>query len=229
MSEPLAWRPAYSIRPTPRANRPGTWNSQDVEVLDWAGAVVGTYTYNYSMTPPFFAFELGDQWYALYARDYTASRIMKLPSCGDVWGEEPSSHGFCPVEFYVPAEQVTTFGGDRTNKLSGTSDSDPKSFQVPHYDEKNDWTIEPVKFAAFGFSCGCIWGDDSSWKVRFFDLSKLSEGIVVYDERFGYAEMSQHLSLAQSVQVNWPHAKDVRVTLFTAHDYHLDGKRWKEE
>lgn len=42
----------------------------------------------------------------------------------------------------------------------------------------------------FGFVWGCIWGDDSSWKVQWLDLSRVAEGVLTREERFGYVELS---------------------------------------
>jgi hypothetical protein len=37
---------------------------------------------------------------------------------------------------------------------------------------------------------GCIWGDDSSWKVQYLDLSRIQDGLINRDERFGYIELA---------------------------------------
>jgi hypothetical protein len=39
---------------------------------------------------------------ALYSPSYTATRILALPECVDLGGEEPGNYGFCPVELFVP-------------------------------------------------------------------------------------------------------------------------------
>jgi hypothetical protein len=36
-----------------------------------------------------------------------------------------------------------------------------------------------------GFVAGCFWGDDSSWKIQYLDLSRADEGILKRDERLG--------------------------------------------
>lgn len=36
---------------------------------------------------------------------------------------------------------------------------------------------------------GCIWGDDSSWKIQYLDLSGLPERRFLRDDRFGYFEL----------------------------------------
>jgi hypothetical protein len=64
---------------------------------------VGAYSRNYnSLFRTFFHFRRGEKDYALYSPNYSATRIMELPSCKDIGGEELNSYGFCPVEFYVP-------------------------------------------------------------------------------------------------------------------------------
>lgn len=64
---------------------------------------IGTYKRNYSaFYRTFFPFFFNEKWYALYSSDYTATRIMSLPDCKDLGGEEPNAFGFCPVEFFVP-------------------------------------------------------------------------------------------------------------------------------
>ena len=37
---------------------------------------------------------------------------------------------------------------------------------------------------------GCVWGDDSSWKVQYLDLTGIQDGVIRRDERFGYAELA---------------------------------------
>jgi hypothetical protein len=42
----------------------------------------------------------------------------------------------------------------------------------------------------FGFVWGCVWGDDSSWKVQYLDLSDVRNGAIRRDERFGYVQLA---------------------------------------
>ncbi len=134
---------------------------------------VGEYERNYhTLYNTFFAFKQREQWYALYSPDYTCTRIMTLPDCKDIGGEEPHAHGFCPVEFYVP------------------------------WNDGNLLCIDREAAGTFGFISGCHWGDDSSWKIQYLDLSRASEGIIVRDDRFGYIEQMANLSLKQSVDLS---------------------------
>ena len=105
--------------------------------------------------------------YALYSADYTTTRVMCLPSCEDLGGEEPNPEGFCPTEYYVP--------------------------YLPDQGIVGEW----------GFLSGCLWGDDSSWKIRHIDLSRASEGIVVQSEKFGYLPMPSRLSLRECVDLRY--------------------------
>ena len=111
----------------------------------------------------FFPFRWKDNWYALYSREYTCTRIMKLPECEDIGGEEPNGFGFCPVELYVPINPAT------------------------------DSSI------GFGFVAGCVWGDDTSWKIQFLDLRECEKGVIKRDDRFGYLELPDDCSLEAAI------------------------------
>lgn len=143
---------------------PGVWKTARVDILESDGSAlrkIGSYDRNHAgwVETTFAPFEQDGRWYALYAPNYTTTRVMELPSCRDLGGEEPHTHGFCPIDYYVP------------------------------YDH------EAVKSAGdagrFGFVAGCIWGDDTSWKIQYLDLSQVSQGVLVRKETFGYVSMPQ--------------------------------------
>lgn len=128
-------------------------------------ARVGGYERNYrSFFRTFLPFQQGDKALALYSRDYTATRVMELPSCRDIGGEEPASAGFCPVDYYVlPAS-------------------------------RGKWALV----------AGCVWGDDSSWKVQVLDLSRAADGVIVRSEALGYVELPEGMTLAEAAnQEDW--------------------------
>lgn len=52
-----------------------------------------------------------------------------------------------------------------------------------------------------GFVAGCIWGDDSSWKIQYLDLSRIEEGIIRREERFGYIELPGSVRLRDAIHV----------------------------
>lgn len=60
-------------------------------------------------------------------------------------------------------------------------------------------------YTKFGFVSGCVWGDDGSWKVEYVDLSRVSEGIIKQDARFGYLELPHGLPLSRAIEVDWEH------------------------
>lgn len=171
---------------------------------------VYTYTRNYSMYRTFEPFRQlkNGQWhdYALISPQYTRFSVVDLEK-GEIvateaypviteeiherWkkkgfdklceqepvGTEKPGWGFCPVEFYVP--DITEYWEeDEYNKVHPGKDGEP-----PLYPEEymNNFTGQ------YALYTGCIWGDDSGgWKLRYIDLSRISEGIVTSDERFGY-------------------------------------------
>lgn len=159
MEESQARLAEYSAKHTSIATKPGCWDYLNVDIFK-KEEKIGEYQRNYSsMYRTFHPFEQNGKQYALYSKDYTATRVMELPSCKDICGEEEDSCGFCPVDFYVPKEAQ----------------------------------------GQFGFVAGCVWGDDSSWKIEFLDLSKISEGIFKREDRFGYIELPYNQSLKEAI------------------------------
>jgi hypothetical protein len=139
--------------------------------------------HSYGMTT-WFPFSRGTRDLALYSRDYTSTRIMELPSGKDIGGEDPDANGFCPVELYVPEMEVWK---------SQPRKDDPKEKEF--FAESRECDIALV--------AGCIWGDDSSWKIQCFDLSQVESGIIRRDERFGYLELARGASLAETARIIW--------------------------
>jgi hypothetical protein len=199
---------------------PNTWETLKVGVYRSEGEAekqVGEYHRNYSaLFNTFFHCTYGGKDYALYSPDYTVTRIMELPSCRDIGGEEPHSAGFCPVDFFVPRfidrEYATVEGemhryrvnepepeylGSRTQKFYRLDEKTGKQTSF----EKPDQAIGPLLYYPFGFVAGCIWGDDSSWKIEFLDLSEIEHGFIKRDARFGYIEMPEGMPLKQAINM----------------------------
>lgn len=168
-------RDRYCVKTSTKQNAPGRWNSTLVEVLE-RGADPGEfrrvceYERNYAMYQTFEPFRQGGRDYALISRDYTATAVLDLAT-GAVIAEEPhDSHGFCPVGFYVPDWWDVNQHPSLPGSLYWTPD--------------DEWPV-----GAFGFVWGCIWGDDSSWKVQYLDLGRIRDGVIGREERFGYVEL----------------------------------------
>ena len=164
------WDSPYRIEKTNRLIKVGAWEYTDVKIF-LQNEEIGAYTLNYPSMPAnlFHPFLARGKHYALYAKHYTCSSIMELPSCREVWTEQPDTYGFCPRGFAVPEPDVES-GFD----------------------------------SQFGFMCGCVWGDDGSWKIRFLDLSKLETGVVTIDARFGYLELlADAESLKDAIELDY--------------------------
>lgn len=173
-------------------NNPDEWDSISVGVFKIDGSCevqIGEYKRNYHTNfHTFCPFKQKGKWYALYSPDYTSTRIMELPSCKDIGGEKRDAGGFCPVDYYVPNYFVHEFKLEKDDK---------EEDRIAHINEmetlkdlKNEKkTIDDLLYYPFGFIAGCIWGDDSSWKIQYIDLSKAYKGKIKIDDRFGYIEM----------------------------------------
>lgn len=189
-------------------NDDGAWDSSKVSVYN-GNILIGEYLRNYGLygAMTFYPFKLGNEWYALYSAHYTTTRVMKLydDKIEDWCGQNVDANGFCPVEIYVPRYRV----------VKGTFDHDGKPYDFNTYAVDCDYRTEDEflrdmpefdseQHMDFGFMCGCIWGDDSSWKIRYIDLSKIPEKVLTVTEKFGYWEMPQQLSLKECIDMsNW--------------------------
>ena len=135
--------------------------------------LVGKYVRSYpTFYRTFFHFRRQGIDYALYSPHYTGTRILALPECADIGGETPKSMGFCPIDYYVPCFDDTAA-------------------------EEHD-----LLYVDCGFVAGCVWGDDSSYKIQFLDLSRVREGIMTRDDRFGYIVLPEKISLADAVSTH---------------------------
>jgi hypothetical protein len=186
--------------------RGGHWGASLVKVFD-GDVQVGDYERNYPSfaTSTFEPFEQDGRWYALYSRHYTATRVMRLPDCTDLGGEEPATHGFCPVELYVPRYRKVSLRERATGKQREDWSFEDGASRIPvrnWNDLGYDVTIGPWESLTTGFVAGCIWGDDRSWKLEVIDLSKAADGEIVRSARFGYLELPDGMSLAEAISLD---------------------------
>jgi hypothetical protein len=212
--------------------KPGCWNYQKIGIFD-KDIQVGEYIRNYShFYHTFYSFEQNCKWYALYSKDYTSTRLMSLPDCLDIGGEERNTWGFCPVDYYVPKYKIWTVKGltqeelikERIPEQNWSWVSKEQKYKLYEEELEDDDSVEEIKndpfiYEPYGFVSGCIWGDDTSWKIQFLDLSEVSKGVLKRDERFGYVEQPSKLRLKESVELSEGH-----LILNIRKHYHLDDK-----
>lgn len=187
-----------------KETRPGCWNHLEVGVFEVADdgteKQVGRYERKYStMYDTFFAFQQKGKWYALYSSDYTATSVMSLPDCKQIATEEGNANGFCPTGFYVPTlDDISEWNiyylymkeGKRAEAEAWLAKSAHNKENKEEYER-----FEREKLGTFGFVCGCHWGDDSSWKLQYLDLSKIDEGVITRTDRWGYLELPNKMKL----------------------------------
>lgn len=176
---------------------------------------IGSYARNFPAfsEATFEPFELNGSWFALYSRDYTSTRVMSLPACLDLGGEEPATNGFCPVEYYVPryrdVETTNLSTGRVFSDRRFESEAEEASPPAGHRIKYGPWCSLDV-----GFVAGCIWGDDSSWKLEVVDLSRAAEGQICRTARFGHLELANKMPLSEAVQLDsFPSCWDLRATI----------------
>jgi len=210
-------------RPTPRErfttrverrSAPGQWQTVHVDVLD-GEKVVASYDRNYAMLQTFEPFRQGNQFFALVAPNYTATSVLDLHTGKIIASEEPSPTGFCPVGFYVPDWWDVHDGHVLPGELRWKADY--------------EWPSD----GDFGFVWGCLWGDDSSWKVQYLDLSEIRHGRIRREERFGYLRLATRPDVVGKAFIrllSWEGKRKVEFAVEETYDLstgeRIDEKPW---
>lgn len=206
------------------------WPRTRVEVRK-DGEAIYTYDRNYAMLNtfhPFRQFKDGE-WrnYALISPQYSTYSVLDLQTLEIIatraypqrdWyktetHDEYETKKARNPEWFEPGGWYADKGPN--DKINGEGFC-PTDFYVPVYDEFAEGV---ERDGMFGFVAGCFWGDDSSWKIRHIDLSRITEGIIEEDERYGYIELPGSMRLHQAIDYEWGYLKITTPLGFTQ-----DGK-----
>ena len=192
----------FRVHAVAKPHKGKTWGSSRVTIFDGENEV-GEYERNYPSfsEQTFEPFELDGKWYALYSRDYTSTRVMRLPDCLDLGGEERAAAGFCPVEFYVPRFKKVIYRNIKTGLEDEVwwfeAAAEGHSGRETTY-HGFDLTVGPWLSLSTGFVAGYLRGDDSSWKLEAIDLSRAAEGVIVRSARFGHFQLARGVACPTS-------------------------------
>lgn len=190
-----------SIRWNNQPSKPGCWDIVNVEVF-FGGNPIGSYTRTLPsfVKETFFPFKQEGEWYVLYSSDYTATRVAKVTEekFEDWCGEDASSFGFCPVEFYVPKYKTLEEKGTTVEMFDNEYYDNYQDYLELGQEEGVDYLGET--YCDYGFLSGCVWGDDSSMKLRFIDLSNIESKELKIEQRFGYFELPGSLTLKECIR-----------------------------
>jgi hypothetical protein len=177
-------RERFMVEVTEIETGPGALNTLRIDVKNENNINVATYSRNYpAMYRTFEPFHQSGKMFALISSDYTCTSVLDLQTGEVIASEEPSSMGFCPVGFYVP----DWWDINDDSILPGSNRWSPDN-ELPKGD--------------FGFVWGCVWGDDSSWKIQYLDLSLIQSGQIKREERFGYLKLASHSKLDAKEFIN---------------------------
>ena len=64
-----------------------------------------------------------------------------------------------------------------------------------------------------GFIAGCVWGDDSSWKIQHLDLTGIEQGQIKRTELFGYVELANGTKLKDAINTDFLEDGGSRITM----------------
>lgn len=149
----------YKVRTTPIPTKPGCWEYLNCEVLLCKEGAEPEVVGNYT--------RMYSSFYNTFEPFIKGGKEYALIS-SDYTATSIISLPDCKV---VASEQSSPHGFC------------PTGFYVPWLGDRS------TKNGCCGFVCGCVWGDDSSWKVEYLDLSKIEEGIIRREKRWGYLEL----------------------------------------
>lgn len=184
----------YSSRVIEQITGENSWGQNRIGIFQ-GETQIGEFLYNYPVFDCiFYPFKLKEKWYAIFAPDYLSTGLMSLPDCKILSREESGGGGFCPVEYYIPRYTEFNYPIEKSGEIY------LRTYEKDWNDEnqKKEYFYEP-----FGFVAGCHWGDDTSWKVQYLDLSKADEGTFKREERFGYLELARNLKLKEAVEIDF--------------------------
>lgn len=169
----------YTVKTSPISNGPNYIGSTLVEIFG-DGEKIGEYKRNYSSygEETFCPFTQNGQDYALYSKEYTTTRVMKLPECMDLGGETGNQCGFCPVEFWIPIEEKCI---------------------ISRNSEEYEVSIHKGFHGQWGFVAGCIWGDDTTWKIQLLDLHDAANGNIKRVHEFGYHQIPRDRKIEDAI------------------------------
>lgn len=183
--------------------RPGTWRTIDCQLIHRdTGYTVHSWTYMYSSESAVWntvhPFEHQGRWYVTYSSAYTRLSVFNITDQYEAWTDEGGAGGFCPVAVAIPWKHTDVRPEhERSHNLTMWS-------WLPRIGDQYEGDASFRASAAdFGFYSGCIWGDDSSWKLRYLDFSRLSEGIVVASDAFGYIPLPTSMTIQDCVELDY--------------------------
>lgn len=178
----------YHVATTAIKNGEGAWDYTECKIARHEAnriTVIGSYIRRYGNfgKETFAPFTMDGRDFALYSEDYTCTYLMELfdDRFEKIGGEQGDQWGFCPVALYVPKFQLRLHqhGKDREAKYRNfvhvVFDNESEFLEGLDQDE----TVLLEGSLPVGFVAGCVWGDDSSWKVQAIDLTKAPQGEIV--------------------------------------------------
>lgn len=189
----------------------------DGEVKDgWGKTLIGIYqdetkigeferNYHSFGDTTFAPFRRDGKWYALYSTNYTSLNVMSLPDCKPVCAEPAVSTGFCPVEVWVPQYQESFrkgYVGEELKKYPECNHGWLSQDEITREYDLDLWRMDqPILYESFAFVTGCVWGDDTSWKLEVRDISKAHDGIITTVQEWGYHPLWE-LPLREAVRLH---------------------------
>jgi hypothetical protein len=181
-------------------NGKGICNSSKISIYR-DDILIGEYIRNYDDygISTFYPFSIGNDWYALYSAHYATTRVLKLHETHieDWCGEDINSGESCPSEFFVPMYNKFT------NAIGTYYIFDNEYDNYTEFVEaQNSEDFVSSEYSNFAFLSERVWGDDQTNKIRYINLSDISNKILEITGKFGYCPIPPNIKLKQAIHFN---------------------------
>ena|SRR5271168_1763735 len=80
-----------------------------------------------------------------------------------------------------------------------------------------------------GFVAGCRYNDDTTYKIEYLDLTNITRGKILRDNRFGYIELSEGIRLKDAIQHTVYNNKDSTLDIAVNLTFNMVGQLVNKE
>lgn len=145
-----------------------------------------------------------DHWCVAFSDEYTRLSMVDLvtgrrvdePWPMDADGLDCRDMGFCPIDVRMMDMSdllVDRRHGHMHHRRSVPEQADRWVKMIQLSEDMCDHAL--MHTGSWGLEAGYFWGDDATDKIRRIDASRLRQGILSCDQRYGYIELDEHATL----------------------------------
>lgn len=147
-----------------------------------------------------FQYNLGAPIYILYSDTYLSYKVRHMGTDEVVAEIKPESCNHIPVDIYIPTYHSYKFSKDEGRGFAMITNGS-KNVERDTKDWASSGDQHNMGNLPMAFVAGCVWGDDSSMKLKVLDLRRIKEGVLEFDESIGYHELPYSYSMSELSEI----------------------------